>query len=356
MRSTPAQRQSRTILIATAGVWLLAYAALTLGWVSAQAPHFWDGALRRAVICLVGATMCLAMGPLLLRSTPWPLAWRLALATGLSLIGALVFAVIDYAVYVVILPRWPESTFWGVMLISRTVFWFFAAWAAIFMAVQADLAARDARFKLEAARVLATETQNRMLRYQISPHFLFNTLNALATLVMERQNDRAEQMILALSGFLRRSLERDVREMVTLAEELDGERQYVAIEQIRFGGRLVYVERVPPELADALAPNLILQPIIENAVKHGLSRTSEPMTIEVLVRAEGAGRMSITVSDDGVAAPGAPPGLGVGLENVRRRLETRYGQRATLTCGVREPRGFQVRLDLPLESMTGERA
>jgi LytS/YehU family sensor histidine kinase len=351
MTSTPTQRQSQsqTILIATAGVWLLAYAALTLGWVSADAPHFWDGALRRAIICGIGAMMCLAMGPLLLRSTPWPFIWRLSLVAGLSLIGALVFAVLDYVVYCLILPRWPESTFWGVMLISRTVFWFFGAWAVMFMAVHADLAARDARFKLEAARALATETQNRMLRYQISPHFLFNTLNALATLVMERQNDRAEQMILALSGFLRRSLERDVREVVTLAEELDGERQYVAIEQIRFGSRLVYVERMPPDLADALAPNLILQPIIENAVKHGLSRTTEPMTIEVLVRAQGIDMMSITISDDGVAAPGGPPGLGVGLENVRRRLEARYGERAALTCGVREPRGFQVRLDLPLE-------
>jgi two-component system LytT family sensor kinase len=349
MNATPAaEQQTRTILIATAGVWLLAYAAMTLGWVSAKAPHFWDGAFRRAVVCLIGALMCQAMGPLLVRSTPWPIAWRLALAAGLALAGALMFGVVDYTVYVAIWPRWPESTFWGVMLIARTVFWFFVAWAAIFMAVHADLAAREARFKLEAARVLATETQNRMLRYQISPHFLFNTLNALATLVMERQNDRAEQMILGLSGFLRRSLERDVREMVTLAEELDGERQYVAIEQIRFGERLRYVERTPKALADALVPNLILQPIIENAVKHGLSRTSEPIVVEV-VATQRDGLMSITVTDDGTGPTGAPPGLGVGLENVRRRLETRYGPHATLTCGAREPRGFQVRLDLPVE-------
>ena len=347
--TTAAQQQTRTILIATAGVWLLAYAALTLGWVSAGAPHFWDGAFRRAVICLVGATMCLAMGPALLGSTSWPFVWRLALVAGLSLAGSLVFGLVDYFVYVVVLPRWPGSTFWGVMLIGRTVFWFFAAWAAIVMAVQADLAAREARFKLEAARVLATETQNRMLRYQISPHFLFNTLNALATLVMEGQNDRAERMIIGLSGFLRRSLERDVREMVTLAEELEGERQYLAIEQIRFGDRLRYVEQAPSELADALVPNLILQPIIENAVKHGLSRTREPMTVEVVVAAQAGGMMSIIVSDDGASGVGAPPGLGVGLENVRRRLETHYGARAALTCGVREPRGFQVRLDLPLE-------
>ena len=349
MRSTPVQRQPPTILIATVGVWLLAYAAMTLSWVSAQAPHFWDGSLRRAIICCIGALMCQAMGPALDRSASWPIVQRLGLATGMSLIGALIFGVADYTVYVAILPRWPDSTFWKVMLIARTVFWFFAAWAAIYMAVHADLAAREARFKLEAARVLATETQNRMLRYQISPHFLFNTLNALATLVMERQNDRAEQMILGLSGFLRRSLERDVREVVTLAEELEGERQYVAIEQIRFGDRLRYVERAPAALADALAPNLILQPIIENAVKHGLSRTSEPMTIEVVVAAQPGGMISITVSDDGIPAARSPPGLGVGLENVRRRLETRYGQSATLTCGVREPRGFQVRLDLPLE-------
>lgn len=95
-------------------------------------------------------------------------------------------------------------------------------------------------------------------------------------------------------------------------------------------------------------PNLILQPIIENAVKHGLARSSEPVVVEVVAARQGD-RLSITVTDDGGGAVDGPPGLGVGLENVRRRLETRYGDQAALTCGPRAPRGFQVRLDLPLE-------
>lgn len=344
--STP--HLNRTILIATAGVWLLAFAALTLGWVAARAPFFWDGAARRAVICFAGALLCLAMAPALRRSTPWPFGWRLGLVAAMSLVASLIFGLADHALYVWFMPRWGPIALWKDMLVARTVFWFFGAWAAIYMAVHADLAAREARFKLEAARLLAAETQNRMLRYQISPHFLFNTLNALATLVMERQNDRAEQMILALSGFLRRSLERNVRDEVTLAEELDGERQYLAIEQIRFGDRLRYVEQVPSGLAGALVPNLILQPILENAVKHGLSRTSETVVIKVAA-AEHEGSLTITVTDDAAAGPIGAPGLGVGLANVRQRLHNRYDQDAAMTCGPHEPRGFQVRLTLPLE-------
>ncbi len=177
--------------------------------------------------------------------------------------------------------------------------------------------------------MLATETQNRMLRYQISPHFLFNTLNALATLVMERQNDRAEQMILGLSGFLRRSLERDVREMVTLAEELDGERRYVAIEQIHFGERLRYVERAqgpgrcPGAQPDPAADHRERRQAWPGA--HQASRSSSRWSRPI--RTAGCRSRS---TDDGAGAIGGPPGLGVGLENVRRRLETRYGDQATL--------------------------
>jgi LytS/YehU family sensor histidine kinase len=193
------------------------------------------------------------------------------------------------------------------------------------------------------------DAQNRMLRYQINPHFLFNTLNALSALILARENERAERMVLSLSSFLRHTLEGELPDKSPLSDEIDAQRQYLSIEQARFEDRLTFVEDIPDELQDALTPSLILQPLVENAVKYGVARCSEPVTIEIRAEAEG-NRLRLTVCDDGGGGRGpAPPHLGVGLANVRRRLELIYGKAASLTCGPRAARGFLAAVEIPLE-------
>jgi LytS/YehU family sensor histidine kinase len=188
-----------------------------------------------------------------------------------------------------------------------------------------------------------------MLRYQINPHFLFNTLNALSSLILAKENERAERVVLSLSSFLRHTLEKELPDKAPLADEIEAQRQYLLIEQARFEDRLNYVENIPLELRDALAPSLILQPLVENAVKYGVARSNTPVTIEISAEAV-EGRLRLTVADDGGDGAGqSPPKLGLGLENVRRRLDLIYGKTADLTVGPRRPQGFLAAVEIPLE-------
>jgi LytS/YehU family sensor histidine kinase len=231
------------------------------------------------------------------------------------------------------------------------LWWSFIAWCAIVFALSYDEEAREHALRLVEAQALAAESQNRMLRYQINPHFLFNTLNALSSLILQGDTVRAERMVLSLSNFLRVSLESAPSDRITLAEELEAQRQYLAIEQERFGERLVFRESVPPALEDALAPGLILQPLIENAVKYGVARTRKPVTIEISAETDGQ-RLKVQVRDDANPDPGEaakPQTLGVGLANVRRRLEVLYGEAGRLTAGARPGGGFEAVVELPLE-------
>jgi two-component system LytT family sensor kinase len=201
------------------------------------------------------------------------------------------------------------------------------------------------------AQALAYDAQLRMLHYQINPHFLFNTLNAISTLVLEKRNDAAERMLLGLAGFLRYSLDRQPTEMSALTAELEAQRKYLEIEQTRFDEKLKVAFNIEPGLETAKVPSLILQPILENAIKYAITPRVEGGSIDVSAKRD-KDTLRITVEDDG---PGLPPDdqprrrRGVGLANARERLELIYGERAGLTARNREPNGCRVELWLPLE-------
>jgi len=201
------------------------------------------------------------------------------------------------------------------------------------------------------AQALAYDAQLRMLHYQINPHFLFNTLNAISTLVLENRNQQAESMLLRLAGFLRYSLDRQPTELANLSAELEAQRKYLEIERTRFDDKLKVNFDIEPGLENARLPSLLLQPILENAIKYAITPRIEGGSIEVAARREGE-TLRITIDDDG---PGLPPEgeprrrRGVGLANARERLELIYGQRAGLTARNREPNGCRVEIWLPLE-------
>ena len=207
---------------------------------------------------------------------------------------------------------------------------------------------------LASAKMLATQEQQLVdsrlaaLRLQLNPHFLFNTLNAIETLVADRGVEQAEQMIARLSDFLRASLAVDPADHVALAHELDTIQAYLNIEAVRFEDRLQVRYACQPGLADAQVPSMILQPVIENAVKYAVARSKEPVTISIEARADSEDLVLI-VEDNGrhridtVSTSGA----GVGLRNVAARLETLYGVRADITA-VKRQRGFIVVIRMPL--------
>jgi len=203
------------------------------------------------------------------------------------------------------------------------------------------------------AQALAYDAQLKMLHYQINPHFLFNTLNAISTLVLEQRNAQAEGMLLKLAGFLRYSLDRQPTEMAALTAEMDAQRKYLEIEQTRFDDKLKVQFSIEPGLENARLPSLILQPILENAIKYAITSRVEGGRIDVSASRDGD-LLRICIEDDG---PGLPPEgdprrrRGVGLANARERLELIYGDRAGLTARNREPQGCRVDIWLPLEDV-----
>jgi two-component sensor histidine kinase len=205
-----------------------------------------------------------------------------------------------------------------------------------------------------AANAMAHQAQLKMLRYQLNPHFLFNTLNAISTLVLDRDNDTANRMVQSLSAFLRHSLDSDPMQRVTFKQELDALRLYLDIEKVRFAERLQIDYQIEPECYSALLPSLLLQPLIENAIKYAVARRVEGGRLEIGARRDGD-RLELRVADDGPGCPsfekgGMPGGHGVGLVNTRERLRVLYGAQSRFEARNRQPHGVEIRLWLPFEA------
>jgi two-component system, LytTR family, sensor kinase len=217
----------------------------------------------------------------------------------------------------------------------------------------ARLQAQAAQLQAQAAQLHAQLADARLetLRMQLNPHFLFNTLHAISSLA-ERDPRGVRRMIARLSELLRHTLQGSNRQEVSVEEEMDFLQKYLDIMQVRFEGRLAIETRVAPEVADALVPTLILQPLVENAVKHGLSNRVEPGRIEIHAYRKGD-RLVLGVRDDG---PGLQPraergdGEGVGLHNVRARLQQLFGEDQDFTLRTPEGGGALAEIELPLHT------
>ena len=243
------------------------------------------------------------------------------------------------------------------LLADGTVTWYFlfAAWSAIYIALTQQQRARLTERRLAEAETAAHAAQVRALRYQVNPHFLFNTLNSLSSLVMSGHADRAEEMLLALSTFFRSSLSLDPSADVSLAEEIGLQRLYLDIERVRFPDRLEVEIDVPDELAQARVPALLLQPLVENAIKYGVSGTRDRVRLSIVARRLDGGRMQIDVTNVLVGLPDhqLPPalpaheGTGTGIANVCQRLEAHYGAGADCRFGP-VPGGYRASLAIPL--------
>lgn len=208
----------------------------------------------------------------------------------------------------------------------------------------AEVREREAQTARLAAQV--AEARLSALRMQLHPHFLFNSLNALLVLVRDRDTKNAERMLELLSDVLRQVLRGDTRQEVRLDEELRFLDDYLAVEQIRFSDRLRIVRAVDPALLDALVPQFILQPLVENALRHGIGPSVAGGTIEIGARLEGEDLL-FAVSDDGPGVGDVPNAAGVGLRNTRERIVTLYGARAVLELRPRPGGGTVAHLRIP---------
>ena len=202
----------------------------------------------------------------------------------------------------------------------------------------------------ERQEKLLTQTELKLLQAQIEPHFLFNTLSNIAGLI-HQDPDAAEQTLLHLTTLLRASLRRTREEATTLAEELEIARAYLEIQSTRMRGRLSYAVASDPSLDACLLPPLLVQPLIENAIKHGIDPCEEGGHVQVDIHTNDQ-NLIITVLDTGVGImPNQPTaGTGTGLKNVKERLTALYGKTASLTLTDNQPQGMLATIQIPLET------
>jgi two-component system LytT family sensor kinase len=301
-------------------------------------------------VCTLGAAICWAIYEAL-RAASWlRLGAKLALSVALTAIAAIGFATVVIGVSIAfgydVTPFWRNYTLECFLWFSPMGLWTAAALAITY---NAELLAREQR--LSALRGEAHAAQLRALHYQLNPHFLYNTLNSISALILDGRGAKAERMVLGLSAFLRETLHRDPLRQLPLGQEIALQRLYLDIEATRFADGLDVTIALPEVLADALVPGLILQPLVENALRHGVPEPPERMQLCLIVAvAAEDGMLAIEVSDNGpgsrLGGVAREPG-GIGLRNVRERIALHCGPAARLEL-TDDARGFTARIVLPL--------
>lgn len=206
-----------------------------------------------------------------------------------------------------------------------------------------QLQLRGAQLQAELVRAQLTA-----LRGQLHPHFLFNSFNAVTTLIRQKRNDEAVETVARLGELLRFIMDHLDRQELRLGDELDFIRSYLDVEQVRFGAKLRAVFAVEPETLGCRVPSLLLQPLVENAIKHGISQRIAPGEVRIAAH-RAAGRLRLEIQNDGGEAPPPPPArsTGIGLRNTRRRLDHVYGDGYRFETLPQPGGGMLIRLDLP---------
>ena len=295
----------------------------------------------------------------------WAATTRVTIAIALILVVATVWAAMRLQLLIVIAGEadlWDD--FGGFLFPSLFVF---LAWVSLYHLVKyaqllqserestlvLEAGRRQEAFKLVSAESAAREAQLKLLRYQLNPHFLFNTLNSIASLVSARRSDDAQSMIGELSTFLRFSLESDRNVTLPLRDEIEALDLYLRIEQVRFSDRLVVEQDIDPRALAEQVPSLLLQPLVENAIKHAIGRAEEGGRILITAKLHDT-ELVITVEDSGSGTDEEQPQLdqlfdspGFGLRSTAERLENLYGDAFSFNAGQSGLGGLKLALHLP---------
>ncbi|MDQ8757531.1 histidine kinase [Sphingosinicella sp. LHD-64] len=344
--------RTRAMLWLTLLFWLSNFLILSAGiLVSGNGPLAALVAMR-GLLTLFGLFLCYLLHRALDRWSGPSFRSRVLLAALLAPVTAEVFAWAAYFATTAVDPSRIGTGFSWAAVISTLSYWtwFFLAWAGLYLALGYSYDVQAERLHSAELRAHAQAAQLRALHNQVNPHFLFNSLNSISALIVEERNVDAERMVTRLATFFRRSLSIDPFEDIPLEREIDLQRAYLEIEQLRYPDLVLAID-CPPALAHAAVPALILQPLVENAVKYGVAASAPPARIAIAAHAED-GHLTLAVSDSGTAPAGAAKeGTGVGLKNVRERLAQRFGDRQSLAAG-RTPTGFTCTLTMPLRMLS----
>ena len=276
----------------------------------------------------------------------------------LVLVGAAIFSAIEtwsHATFLRPGSRPAGVEFFGAILLD---FALLVAWSALYYSINYYILLEEQSDRLLRLEHQASSAQLAMLRYQLNPHFLFNTLNSISTLVLLKQTDRANAMLSRLSSFLRYTLINEPAGQVTVEQEVETLKLYLEIEKMRFEERLRPRFQIDPAVTRARLPSLLLQPLVENAIKYAVTPQEEGA--EIIVEARRAGeRVLLSVSDTGPGADGATPqppsrSTGVGLANIRDRLAQAYGPDHRFETQTNISGGFGVTIEIPFQTEAAE--
>ena len=304
------------------------------------------------LLTATGYSLTLLMATLYRRLIAMPALWTAILSLATVVVASSAFSFIEtWSLATFINPEAKPAglQFFGAIILDFSIL---AAWSAMYYGINYYLLLEeeiDQRSQLESQ---ASSAQLAMLRYQLNPHFLFNTLNSISTLVLLKQTERANAMLARLSSFLRYTLANEPTAQVTLAQEVETLKLYLEIEKMRFEDRLRPHFRIDAETIGARLPSLLLQPLVENAIKYAVTPSEGGADIWITASRQGRA-VRIEVADSG---PGDGAGLvssqstGVGLANIQDRLAQAYGPAHGFSSGPNEQGGFSVVLELPLDA------
>jgi len=316
----------------------------------------WMWLVHTLLLTATGYSLTLLMASLYRRLIKMKPIWTLVLSLATVIIASGTFSVIEtWSVATFLKPnlRPVGVEYLGAILLN---FALLAAWTALYYGINYFLLLEEQIDQRERLESQASTAQLAMLRYQLNPHFLFNTLNSISTLVLLKQTERANAMLARLSSFLRYTLVNEPEGKVTLAQEVETLKLYLEIEKMRFEDRLRPHFRIESDTIGARLPSLLLQPLIENAIKYAVTPSENGADIWLTAAHEGhAVRIEVADNGNGDGAElAASPSTGVGLANIRDRLSQAYGAAHRFDTRKNDKGGFSVIIEIPYE--TGETA
>jgi len=309
------------------------------------------------IISTIGMIITLGMREIYHRMWNADAAWRIIGILAASYFGGLLWMSSRAAIFYRLFGNErskghdKEMEFFSYFDGAMSAFWVMLVWSGLYFGIKYYMLLQEEKERGLKAAAMAHEAQLKMLRYQLNPHFLFNTLNAISTLILDKDTQLANSMVTRLSRFLRYTLDSDPVQKVTVTEEIEAIKLYLDIEKVRFDDRLRLHFDIEPDAETALVPSLLLQPLVENAIKYAISQSINGGSIGISAKAFG-GDLLLVVADDG---PGLdlkhgrmPKGGGVGVSNCRERLKEIYDKEQSFRLSTTDPHGLTVSIRIPL--------
>ena len=312
---------------------------------------------------VVGLVLSIPLRPIFRTVWNWTFLPRMVVVLGAAILVALAWAALRLTLFMLMTGErglWPDFGGW----LFPSMFVFFT-WAALYHGIKyyqmlqrereallrIESLQRQEAFKLAQVEADARNAQLALLRYQLNPHFLFNTLNSVNALVSKGDAGKATKMINKLSEFFRHSLRAEPETEVTVAEEIATTELYLDIEKTRFADRLTVEIRIAESAKSRLVPSMILQPLVENALKHAIGVSENGGQIRILASEADSGALQVRVEDSGpegsdLQADQRPPGASVGLDNTRARLHAFYGDGGRLKIEKADIGGYSVLVEV----------